>query len=69
MLKRRSVSAVIAVAIATAPAHPEVMGIVVLGMYVRNISVVNRKLALTPVQLNLTNISIQHYYFKQYLFK
>ena len=43
------------VAIAMIPAHPEVMGMVVLGMHERNVTVINRKLTLTPVQLTLPN--------------
>ena len=47
--QKRSISIIAVVAIAMTPAHPEVMGTVVLGMYVRNITVVNRKMTLTPV--------------------
>ena len=50
-----------AVVIARIQAHPEVMVTVVVGMYVRNITVMNRKLTLTPVQLKLPNLSIQHF--------
>jgi len=43
------------------PVHPEVMGAVVLGMYVRNITVINRKLTLTPVGLKLPSLTIHFF--------
>ena len=61
MFKRRNISIITVVAIAMTPVHPEVMGMVVLGMHVRNIAVINRHLTLTPVQLKLPSISIQRF--------
>jgi hypothetical protein len=61
MLKRRTIPVVTVVVLATIPAHPEVMGTVVLGMHVGNTTVINKKMTLTPVQLKLPNISIQHF--------
>ena len=62
MLKRRNVI-VETIAVIAIPAHPEVMGTVVPGIHARNLTVVNRKLTLTTVQLKLPKLSIQHFQF------
>ena len=55
ILTRRSVSIAI-VLTATIPAHPEMMGRGVLGIYVIDISVINNNLSIILVQLKVPHV-------------